>query len=324
MRKLTLFVLLALSITLPLHAQRTQKRLILKTGEYQPSDQWQVKGDRLRYHSTERNEWEEMPASLVDWDATNKYNAAGPSPAQRTEEMKKADAEYAETLKEEAAAHPEVAPGMRLPDEGGVYLLDTYQDKPELVEINQSGGNLNKQMGKNILHAVVNPIPTGSKQTIELPGRHARIEAHVPQPSLYIKIDEGTGGPPPLPADQRWKIVRIELTKDGRIISKVKINLLGKASETQEVIPAKVVSVGKDWVQVTPAQQLTAGQYALIEMISPSEINMNVWDFGINPSGPENPATRSDAKKNPFDNGYSRLDGQGQEEQPAKTKKPKH
>ena len=313
--------------------QRTAlKRLVLKNGDYQPADTWEVKGDRVRYHSSERNEWEEIPASMVDWAATEKWNSAqsAQTTQQRSEEMQKADEEYAAAVKEDEAAHPEVAPGLRLPDdssaEGGVYLLDTYQDKPELVEIVQSGGELNKQMGKNVLRAVVNPLPTGSRQTIELPGRHARIEAHVPQPSIYINMlaDKDMGGPAPLPNDQRWKVIRIEQTKDGRIISKVKTSLLGKASENEDVIPAKIQKAGNDWVQVTPAQELGIGQYALVEMLSSTEINMNVWDFGINPSGPENPATRNDQKKNPFDNGYSRLDNGSEEQQPKKEKKPKN
>ena len=315
----------------PYFQRSTLKRLILKNGDYQSADQWTVKGDRVRYHSSERNEWEEIPTSMVDWPATEKWNSATPAtPQQRSVEMQKADEEYAAAVKEDEAAHPEVAPGLRLPDdssaEGGVYMLDTYQDKPELVEIVQSGGELNKQMGKNILRAVVNPLPTGSRQTIELPGRHARIEAHVPQPSIYINMlaDKDMGGPAPLPNDQRWKIVRIEQTKDGRIISKVKTSLLGKASENENVIPAKIQKAGNDWIQVTPAQELGIGQYALVEMLSPTEINMNVWDFGINPSGPENPATRNDQKKNPFDNGYSRLDNGSEEQQPKKQKKPKN
>jgi hypothetical protein len=176
-----------------------------------------------------------------------------------------------------------------------------------------------------VLHAVINPIPTGAKQTIELPGRHARIEAHIPQPSLYVNVDEGTGGPPPLPPDQRWKIIRIDQTKDGRVISKVKINLLGKSSESQNVIPATVQKLStSDWVKITPSQPLALGQYALVEMISRDEINMNVWDFGINPSGPENPATGDQPKKNPLDNGYTKLGDDDTEQQPTKQKKPKN
>ena len=48
-------------------------RLILKDGGFQPVRQYQVVGDRVRYLSQDRGEWEEMPADLVDWEATRKW-----------------------------------------------------------------------------------------------------------------------------------------------------------------------------------------------------------------------------------------------------------
>src|SRR5689334_2872531 len=48
-------------------------RLILKDGGYQLVRQYKLAGDRVKYLSLERGEWEEMPADLVDWDATAKW-----------------------------------------------------------------------------------------------------------------------------------------------------------------------------------------------------------------------------------------------------------
>ena len=58
------FVLLASA------AASAADRLYLKDGSYQLTNQYEVKSDRVRYYSTERSEWEELPLELVDLDRT--------------------------------------------------------------------------------------------------------------------------------------------------------------------------------------------------------------------------------------------------------------
>src|SRR5215467_8129586 len=109
-------------------AQQNPKRLIMKDGSYQSSTKWEVHGDRVRYYSAERYDWEEIPSELVDWPATDKYNKERASVSDESiKEIGKAD---------EADEHesPLVAPGLRLPGGGGVMLQDNFKGQPQLVE----------------------------------------------------------------------------------------------------------------------------------------------------------------------------------------------
>src|SRR5204862_4087779 len=109
----------------PAQCQTLAKRLILKDGSYQLAAKYEIKGDRIRYYSSERGEWEEIPKNLIDWDATEKYEQGrlqgAPSP-----EAVQLDKELEAEQKAEEARSPHVAPGLRLPEEGGVFLLDTF------------------------------------------------------------------------------------------------------------------------------------------------------------------------------------------------------
>ena len=52
------------------------KKLVLKDGTFQLVRDYQRNGERVRYLSAERGDWEEIPAEMVDWDATAKTAAA--------------------------------------------------------------------------------------------------------------------------------------------------------------------------------------------------------------------------------------------------------
>src|ERR1039457_6392386 len=107
----------------PAPAPPQARRLILKDGSYQSVTKYEIHGERVRYFSAERGEWEEAPKALIDWQAPDKF---------------------------EHARAPRAPPGLPLPDEGGIFLLDTYQNLPQLSELQQSGTDLDKNTKSNI------------------------------------------------------------------------------------------------------------------------------------------------------------------------------
>jgi hypothetical protein len=275
-------------------ARREFKRLILKDGSYERISKFEINGDRVRYFSFERHVWEEVPLSLVDWTATEKYaREAGLEKEARVKQS--ADAEAKERAEEEAKA-PLVSPGIRLPDTGGVFLLDTFKGKPELNQLLQNGANINKNTAGNILRGVINPIG-GSRQTIELAGLHARVQSHVAEPLIYVALDSG-GDPStdytPETAKDHFRIVRCEQKKGNRIVGVVNIAVYGKVSQDATYVETKVGPVSGNWVKVTPATPLSPGEYALVELLGKEGMNILVWDFGVNASAPQNQGARKE------------------------------
>jgi hypothetical protein len=310
--------LLALALLPPCPAQELSKRLILKDGSYQAATKWEVKGNRVRYYSAERNEWEEMPYSLVDWEATNKYNQARESGAPPPEIQQQVDKELEADTADQAPT-PHAAPGLNLPDFEGVFVLDTYQGQPQLLEMQQTAGDLNRNLKRNILTATINPLSAG-KQIIELKGEHAGIQVHTPRPTFFInssdvqqmddktRVGQQSPAQPPSKStpkyepeqpqqpqqprqtvDQHYRLVRLQTKTDKRILGDLKIAIYGKVTQEQKFVPSTAERLTGNWVKITPADELQPGEYAVVEMLSPKEMNLEVWDFGVNPAAPQNP-----------------------------------
>ena len=277
-----------LSVQHQVQAQQLTQRLILQDGSYQAVQKYEMQGDRVHYLSADRYEWEDIPASLVDWDATKKYNDALTSGKLHTKIIVETPEEKEEREKE-AANSPEIAPGLNLPGSGGVFLLDAFQGKAELAEIVQNGSEVNKGAKKSVLRAAINPL-AGNKRAFEIKGEHAQIQSHLPRPTIYIDIEEGT--PNQTALTDRFRVVRTVVKKDARVVGNVKVSVGGKVSEQISFLPVSVSKLGTgQWIKLIPNQDLTAGEYAVVEMLTPAEMNLYVWDFGINPNAPVNPNT---------------------------------
>jgi hypothetical protein len=266
------------------------KRLILKDGSYELVSRYSIEGDRVRYLSAERFAWEEVPYSMIDWVATGTYATQA---GHEADERRKEALENAAREKREEDAHlPLVAPGLRIPAPEGVFLLDVYQGKSEWNKLSQNGGDLNKNMGSNILRGVINPV-AGSKQTVELKGLHAGIQSHVGEPAIYFPIDpaDPVMGYDSETAKNHLRIVRCKNKKGNRIAATIEIAVYGKMRLKVQYVDATVERISDYWVKITPLASMKPGEYAVVELDTQGSMNQFVWDFGVDPSALQNMAT---------------------------------
>jgi hypothetical protein len=296
----------------PSAAQDLSKRLILKDGSYQTVTKYEVHGDRVRYMSAERDEWEELPSDLVDWPATEKYEKE-----RTTSAIPEAAAIDKETDAEREAAEvqlPEVAPGLRLPDDSGVYLLDNFQGQPQVVEIQQAESDVNANSRANVLRGMLGPAAS-AKETVELDGAHAVIHSHVTVPSIYINLEDETSQPPagetasakmqqpsldapraqqpqqpeqPIVPFDRFRMVQLKAKNGKRIVGDMKRNAGGKFSQDETVVKTTIDHIKGGWLKLTPITDLAPGEYAVIETNGKESMNLYVWDFGVDPKAPAN------------------------------------
>lgn len=283
-------------------------RLILKDGSYQMVRTYQIVGDRVRFLSQERGDWEELPTSLVDWDATKKWEQNHSSDAEEEspamEEAKELDKEEADARADEQARMPEVSKGLNLPDQDGVFALDTFHGTPALVELPQVEVNVKTQRWRGL--NTFNPL-AGAKANLELAGAQAKVHLHVNDPVIYLSLDSRddkedilsnamtiqtnntanvvNGKHGANSAHSSFAIVHLDERRAVRLVGAIHVSLTGAVSQSENVIPTKVeVMKGNHWLKITPATPLLIGEYALVEILSPDDIGQTIWDFRVDPT----------------------------------------
>ena len=297
------------------------RRLILKDGSYQVAREYQVVGSRVRYLSAERGDWEELPTELVDWTATRRWeqqqvdpkeeNGLGDAASPAMKEAAELDREEARQRAAVEQQMPEVAPGLRLPDRDGVFALDRFQGKPELVEIAPATGTL--ETSKNSMTSRFRSmVPlAGQHEQIAIDGDAAKVQLHAVQPTIYLSLDAAdenevapenakvvsTGGAARVEnhrggaasEQSGFAIVRVDQRKAMRIVGNVRVSGTGKISQSEVVEPVtSEVVAGKHWLKLTPSEPLAEGEYALVQILSPTDISEMVWDFSIHLNAPRN------------------------------------
>jgi hypothetical protein len=246
-------------------------KLFMKDGGYQLVSTYEVHGDRVRYYSVERSEWEEIPTALVDFDATRR--------AQEEEKVTaKKELEAAKELQQQRFEKPpdrgmEVAPGIRLPGEDGIYTAEGLR----LVRLVQSSGEIVTDKKRAALVLAV-PMPLiKARSLLVLDGEKAALRLNTPQPAFYVQSADGLGA--------KLELLRVKPTKDSRVVEQVEAGRagIGKATERRAAVPVERTQISPNLYKLRPIQPLEPGEYALGELVQ-EKLNLDVWDFGLDRS----------------------------------------
>jgi hypothetical protein len=240
-------------------------KLYLKDGSYQLVREYKIENDRISFYSIDRDDWEEVPASLVDLDKT------------RAEIKARADAIHADAAaqdaedKAERAARKEVR---SVPAEPGVYLIDDQKLPPQnltAMKVGESKVVTNKR--RSVLKAI-SPVPlVPGKATLELDGLHASQGTANRSPEFYLRLSQ----------DERFGIVRMGEHKGNRVVEKLTIQpVVNETVQEPDLVEVFRQQVGDELFKIWPQKPLDPGEYAVVQY-SMEKIDMQVWDFFIAP-----------------------------------------
>ncbi len=244
------------------------KKLYLKDGNFQLVRAYERQGDRVRYYSVERSAWEEIPAEMVDWEATGTAEAEEEKRKQESVAKLRA-AQAAERATEvEVDASIEVAPGVFLPGGEGAFAVEGRQVTP----MPQASANAKLDKGR-LLTQILVPIPVvPTRQKIQVAGKHAALRVTTAQPEFYMRTADAR--------EPEMEVVRAEVKGDTRLIEFLSTQVTGQRREKRKTVSLQRWQVAKGVYRLTLSQSLEAGEYVLAEIL-PEGMNLYVWDFGV-------------------------------------------
>jgi len=243
-------------------------KLVMKDGTSHTVSSYTIQGGRVRYFSTERAEWEEVPASMVDWSATKKAALEAAQQEQALDEKVKAQEAAEQIAPLDVDASLEILPGVFLPPGEGVFILDGRGIFP--LHASAATSKLSK---KHLIEQVITPIPiVPSQRSIDLPGAHASFRITNASPEFYLRTTD--------PVEPEVELIQAKVHGGKRHIEDVD-TLFTQQKEKRKTVPIQAWEVAKGVYRFTLGQPLKPGEYVLAEVSAKEGMNLLVWDFGV-------------------------------------------
>jgi len=237
-------------------------KLYLKDGNYHVVREYQVQGDRVRYYSVERSDWEEIPLELVDLKRTD---------AEVKERQAALAAEAKALTADDQAERQQREEVQRVPRDAGVYLVDGKELKP----IKQAESKAVTNKGRNVLK-ILSPVPLVAGQaTVELDGERSANLVAAPGPEFYFRLAN----------NERFGILKLTTKKNARVVQKWHIMpVTNETVEEQEEVPVLRQQIEEDLYKIWPKEPLKPGEYAVVEF-TVGQRNIQIWDLAYHPAG---------------------------------------
>lgn len=235
-----------------------QLALFLTDGTRLNVQEYEVLDQRVRYFSTERGKWEEVPREIVDFDRTEQHN-------QRLTEVARVREE--EERRERVAERRARTELHRVPLDDGVY----YRRGDECERLEQASLVVGTSTKRTVLN-VIAPLPVMSgKQTVAIEGLSAEMVTTNEKPVFYLRLDRFS----------RFGIARLK-TESGRkrrVVQYIyKVPKAQREFEAQEEVEVFRQQLAPLVYKIWSTDPLPAGEYAVIEY-TPGESNLRAWDF---------------------------------------------
>jgi hypothetical protein len=244
------------------------KKLMLKDGSFQLVREYHVEGDRVRYYSLDTMQWEQMPAALVDWDATKKVEAAEASSDAATlaKIHKQEQARRAQPLDIDASL--EVAPGIFLPPGEKLFVFDGKAVLP--LSQAETSSKLSK---KRLLEQVLVPVPIiPTRHSVSIRGSRAKLRLQNNRPEFYMRTADAR--------EPAMELIRAKVRGDSRQIENID-QLFGEQRATRNTLSMQKWKVARGVYRFTLSRALEPGEYVLAEIVPSEGMSLYVWDFGV-------------------------------------------
>jgi hypothetical protein len=262
-------------------------KLMLKDGNFQLVRSYERNGERVRYFSVERGDWEEIPAAMVDWDATEKARIA----------EEKSDAALVKRVQAQEQARQVVSvvdvdasltvgQGVFLPNGEGMFAVAGKTVRP----LEQVGAQTRSDK-KRVLAQVISPIPIiPGKRNVEIPGAASKIRLSIATgpPEFYLReVAADPDNPTAIWQSSRpgmdgpeVQLVRATVKGGKRRLRAIKSMFGQEISSQMDTISIQRWEIAKNVYRFTLSEPLPPGEYALAEIL-PDGLNIFVWDFGV-------------------------------------------